>query len=63
LEPTSSTNISYCVFIFLKSLPPGALEKSSITDQKSTPPAHEHVVQLRADCFVQTLDGLRIVCV
>jgi hypothetical protein len=27
---------------------------------KITPPAHLHVVQLCADCFVQTLDGLRI---
>ncbi len=35
LEWTTSTNISYCVFILLKSLPPGALEKSSITDQIS----------------------------
>jgi hypothetical protein len=26
---------------------------------KNTPPAHEHVVQIRADCFVQTLDGFR----
>jgi hypothetical protein len=30
---------------------------------KITPPDHEHVVQLCADCFVQTLDGLRIGCV
>ena len=30
---------------------------------KSTPPAHAHVVQLCADFFVQTLDGLRICCV
>jgi hypothetical protein len=26
LEPTASTNISYCAFILLKSLPPGALK-------------------------------------
>ncbi len=41
LEPTESTNISYCDFILLKSLSPGALEKSSITDQISflTPPS------------------------
>ena len=30
---------------------------------KSTPPTHEQVVQFRADCFIQTLDGFRIVCV
>ncbi len=29
LDPTSSTNISYCTFILLKSLPPGVLEKYS----------------------------------
>ena len=35
LEPTVSTNIWYCDFILLKSLPPGALAKSFITDQIS----------------------------
>ncbi len=32
---TTSTNMTYWVFILLKSLPPGALEKSSLTDQMS----------------------------
>lgn len=49
LEPTASTNISYCAFILLKSLPPGAFEKSSITDQTSflTSPS----MSLRQNCL------------
>ena len=35
LEPTASTNVWYCAFILLKSLPPGDLAKSFITDQMS----------------------------
>ena len=35
LESTTSTNISYCVFILMKYLTPGSLEKSSITDHIS----------------------------
>ena len=54
---TASTNISYCAFILLKSLSPGALEKSSITDQISflTPPS----MSLRQNCsnILQTQFG------
>jgi hypothetical protein len=91
LESTVSTNISYCVFILIKSLSPGVLEKSSITDQISQYPSwHRYpcpsdkivcplqkqvsvrenekhstsswtrCTTLSEDCFVQTLDGLRV---